>query len=401
MSENITPEEYRSEISMLNHEIYLLQKQLEQQKEEQRRGSIADPYNPFDNPTDHPDYSGDYSDIVPQIVVPGCKIPVDPGKNEKKRIRKFYNIGSACMIFQFILTMLIAQVLSTVAMVALQFINPDASYDALSDYASGTAITTAITVIAYLITNVLFTFVGLKWAKIDGSSLMQTRNFGFGKALQYCVIAVFIQYAAALFTLVCSDVLEKYGFSTEVDNSGLAEEGIGFVILMIYQCIIAPITEELFFRGMLLKTFSRANQRFAIVATSVFFGLAHGNIPQFMLAFLLGMFLAHIDMKHNSLLPSVIVHIFINTLAGIINFISTRFPDEEMLMLATNLLYILIAIVGLAFFIEFSIKNKLPRTTPQQSRRGFEIAKTSVPTIIAFIILFGSTLLVLLSSKAS
>ncbi len=399
MAENITPEEYRQEISMLNHEVYLLRKQLEQEREEQRLGMIADPCNPFDNPTEYRDYSGNYSDIVPQIVVPGCKIPVKPGKNEAKHIRRFYNIGGTCMIGHLLSVFIIAQVLSIGITLALQFINPDASYTSLSDYTLNSSITTSVTVIAYLVVNVLFTFIGLKWAKIDSSSLMQTRNFSFGKAFQYCLSAIFIQYAAALFTLACSDVLEKYGFSTEIDNTGLAEEGIGFVILMIYQCIIAPITEELFYRGMLLKVFSRANQRFAIVATSVFFGLAHGNIPQFMLAFLLGMFLAHIDMKHNSMLPSIIVHIFVNSLAAVVNYVSTEYPDGLLLM-AVNLIYLLIVIVGLALFIEFSIKNKIPSTTPQQSRRGFAIAKTSVPTIIAFVLLLGSTLLVLFQSKS-
>jgi len=34
-------------------------------------------------------------------------------------------------------------------------------------------------------------------------------------------------------------------------------------------------------------------------------------------------------------------------------------------------------------FIEFRLKNKLPATTPQQSRRGFAVAVTSIPTVIA------------------
>lgn len=48
-----------------------------------------------------------------------------------------------------------------------------------------------------------------------------------------------------------------------------------------------------------------------------------------------------------------------------------------------NFLYIIITLAGLVMFIEFRLKNKLPATTPQQSRRGFAVAVTSIPTVIA------------------
>jgi len=101
-----------------------------------------------------------------------------------------------------------------------------------------------------------------------------------------------------------------------------------------------------------------------------------------MLAFILGTFLAHIDIKHNSILPSVIVHIFVNTAAMILNhFIKSGSTSE---ILTMNIVYLMVAGAGLILFVCFSRKNKIPRTTPQQSRRGFAVAKTSVPVIMAF-----------------
>ncbi|MBQ8297830.1 MAG: CPBP family intramembrane metalloprotease [Ruminococcus sp.] len=398
MDENMTPEQFQTQIAALNHEIYELHKQLEQKEQQIQTSTMIDKKNPFDNPTEYPDYNGDYTDIVPQIEIPGCKIPVEPHKGEKKRLRRFYSIGGSSIIFHFLFTMLFSMIAIGVAMFVLQLKNPDVPYETLYNYAYSSSIIISITAVTYLIANVLFTFIGLKWSKQGGSSLMKTRDFTVGKAVQYCFSAIFIQYGAAIFSTIFSDILSKYGYSTMIDNSGLAETFPATIILIIYQCIIAPVTEELFYRGMVLKTFSKANQRFAIVASSVFFGLAHGNLPQFMLAFLLGMFLAHISIKHNSLLPSIIVHMFVNTTATVINFAITEFEDSYLIIGAVNIVYLLMAVAGLVLFIEFSLKNKLPRTTPQQSRRGFAVAKTSLPMIIAFVLLAGNTILTIMMS---
>lgn len=398
MSDNITSEQYRAEISMLNHEIYDLTKQLEEEKNKEIQGSIIDKHDPFDNPTEYHDYNGDYTEIVPQAAVPGCKIPVEPNNGERKRLRRFYTIGGTSMLCHFLATNLISAILIGIVMLILQFKHPDVSYAELYKYAYGSAIIISIIAFTYLTANIGFAAMGMKWSKTKASSLIQTKNFSVGKAIQYCFSAIFIQYAASFLTVYSSDIISKYGFSTEVDNSGLAQTGAGFIIMIIYTCIIAPISEEIFFRGMLLKTFSRANQRFAIVASSIFFGLAHGNLPQFFLAFLLGMFLSNITMKHNSILPSIIVHIFVNSISTIFNELYSDTANQTFLVML-NLTYLLIAIVGLVMFIEFALKNKLPATTLQQSRRGFSIAKTSVPTLIAFILQLGSAVLVILQSK--
>lgn len=398
MYENITPEEHQAQVASLNHEIYELQKQLHEQELMHQQSEMIDPLDPFDNPTEYPDYNGDYRDIVPQIEIPGCKIPVEPHRGEKKRLRRFYNIGGSCVLFHFLFSNAAAMLLISLVMLILQTKHPNIPYSDLYSYAYSSAILISITAFIYLIANVLFSFIGLKWSKLK-CSLIKTRNFNAGKAIKYCFIALFIQYGAAIFTAFFSDIFSKYGYSTDIDTSNMAASALGTAVLTIYQCIIAPITEELFYRGMLLKTFSRANQRFAIVASSVFFGLAHGNLPQFMLAFLLGMFLSHIDIKHNSILPSVIVHMFVNITAMIINL--TYQHGSNTLISIANLVYILIAITGLIFFIEFSRKNKLPRTTPQQSRRGFAVAKTSFPTILAVIALAGETIMTIVSSKLS
>lgn len=384
MPDNITTEHYRAEISMLNHEIYTLTKQLEEKERHEAKAAEIDKYNPFDNPTEYHHYNSDYTEINPLIDFNGYELPLEPSAQERKKIKKSYSIGGTSMLLHFIAGNIFSAILIYIVMIILQLKHPDVSYNDLYNYAYASPAFIAITMLTYLLTNVGFAYMGLRWSKTKFSSLIQTKDFSIGKAIKYCFCAIFIQYVAAIISMGVSDIVDKYGYSIDViDDSSMAQTTLGMILMILYTCIIAPITEELFFRGMLLKTLSKVNQRFGIIATSIFFGLTHGNIRQFLLAFLLGIFLSHIVMKHDSLLPSVIVHMFVNTLSTIVNELSELDLSNSFLM-AVELVYLLIAIAGIAFFIEFRSSNKLPATTPHQSRRGFAIARTSIPIVLIF-----------------
>ena len=49
-------------------------------------------------------------------------------------------------------------------------------------------------------------------------------------------------------------------------------------VMTIYSVILAPIFEEILFRGFVLKNLSRFNVRFGIIMSAILFGLFHGNL---------------------------------------------------------------------------------------------------------------------------
>jgi membrane protease YdiL (CAAX protease family) len=185
-----------------------------------------------------------------------------------------------------------------------------------------------------------------------------------------------------------SDIIEKYGYTVySVDDAFQNNIITGKLITFIYTCIVAPITEEIFFRGMMLKLLSKANQRFAVFATAFLFGLGHGNISQFALGFIVGIFFAHITLKHNSIVPSIIAHMFLNTFSTVLSEFCTQ--KSSLISASLGFVYNIVAILGFILLIEFRLANKLPSTTPEQSRRGIAIAKTSVPFVFAVVIYVG------------
>lgn len=378
MSEFESTANDRAEFAALNHEIYDLTRRLEAKEKELLSSKMTDVYDPFDNPTEFRWYRDDYSEVLPWITMPEFSVPFEPAKVEKSAIRRFYNIGGCTALFQFLGSNALALGLIVGIKAILRSVNPDASESAISHYMTSGSIFAAINLITFMLANILFAFIGLKWAKIKPSSMIKTRDFCFGAAVQYCLVGLFIWFSAAYAAAGIEDIVSKYGFTTEVTDMDYGKTGIGMAVMIVYSCIIAPLTEEIFFRGALMKIFSKSNQRFGIFMSAVFFGLAHGNIPQFLLAFLIGIFLGHIDMKHNSIVPSVIVHIFINTIVTIM----TELKDNTTLLAIYMTGLVVLGLAGLVLLLFFRKESKLPVSTPAQSRRGVAIAKTS-PVLLA------------------
>lgn len=85
------------------------------------------------------------------------------------------------------------------------------------------------------------------------------------------------------------------------------------VPMIIATFVIAPIGEELFFRGVIMGYAKRYMPgTAAILFQGVLFGLYHGNIVQGIYACILGCLLGFVAYKANTLLASMILHFSIN-----------------------------------------------------------------------------------------
>lgn len=82
---------------------------------------------------------------------------------------------------------------------------------------------------------------------------------------------------------------------------------------IVATCLIAPVVEEMLFRGILLRSFLNQYPRgIAIAYSALYFGVAHLNIYQFCLAFLLGLLLGWLFERSRSLIPCIALHMAVN-----------------------------------------------------------------------------------------
>lgn len=98
--------------------------------------------------------------------------------------------------------------------------------------------------------------------------------------------------------------------------------------LFIYSLILAPIFEELIYRDFILKRLRRYGEVFAIVISSLLFGLIHGNISQFISSFLLGIVLGYVYIITNSVKTTIFLHLVNNAYVTIYNELLFRNVKE-------------------------------------------------------------------------
>ena len=148
--------------------------------------------------------------------------------------------------------------------------------------------------------------------KIDSSKVIPV-------VLSGLLFALFVSTAISLLPIPES-LLESYLQSAEGIVSG------SLIIILISIVIIAPIVEEIVFRGLILSRLNKVmNTTVALIISSLIFAILHGHILWVTYAFVLGVLFGIIAIKTGSTLPTIIFHMSFN-LAGL--FVgSIPFPE--------------------------------------------------------------------------
>jgi membrane protease YdiL (CAAX protease family) len=107
---------------------------------------------------------------------------------------------------------------------------------------------------------------------------------------------------------------------------------------LLFVVIAAPILEELVFRRMLCRRLLPLGEGWAIVLSSAFFALFHGNFYQVFYAFTLGCFFSFIYVKTGRIFHSVIFHMLINFIGGFLtSVIYSRLEEYDTALISEKL----------------------------------------------------------------
>ena len=131
-------------------------------------------------------------------------------------------------------------------------------------------------------------------------------------------IALLIPALVLLTSTVGAYLVEWFPLST-AETAMFEEMGSGSLGAIIGACVLAPVLEEMLFRGIILRSFLQQYSRWAaIVGSAVLFGLAHMNIYQFAAAMVMGTVAGWLYERTRSLLPCIALHGAYNGLLTII-----------------------------------------------------------------------------------
>ena len=124
--------------------------------------------------------------------------------------------------------------------------------------------------------------------------------------------------------------------------------------MFLYASILAPVSEELIFRGVILQSLRPYGKRFAVVCSAVLFGVFHGNLIQTPYAFALGLVLGYVTVEYH-IGWAVALHAFNNL---ILADVLTRLTELLPAPVADTVILFLLGAAALAAALGLFLKRR-------------------------------------------
>lgn len=157
-----------------------------------------------------------------------------------------------------------------------------------------------------------------KKMKLD--QLRISGRFAVVDVLKYCLILLggtaVLSFLTDLVLAGVDALAGKEIFGTE--NVISVFDGVPVLLSILCVVIIAPITEELLFRKVLLENLFVLGKRKAVIASGTLFGILHFNPEQILYTIFGGIVYAVIVVKTGKVRNAVCLHMILNFFGGIV-----------------------------------------------------------------------------------
>lgn len=168
-----------------------------------------------------------------------------------------------------------------------------------------------------------------------------------GASYVMSIVATYIEAALNMFGLVSPEI-----FSND------PEAPLGWVFYFIVTCVAAPIFEEMFFRGAVLKMLTPYGKGFAITCQAFLFAIFHGTVQQIPYTLVGGLIMGYLAVRYGGILPSIILHFLNNLFSMLITLlIPESVWDNMTYSIIINVLIYTVMIVGGIIAVKVLIKG--------------------------------------------
>ena len=220
---------------------------------------------------------------------------------------------------------------SFTGLISLGILRLTVQMSALSSVALGAAGT--------LVCFLLPALAGLYLIDGDQSAMLPMRSLSAQHRLFLSLTGALLVCPMSLLADFPGAALRLMGFALPERAAGALDASL-FLPCLLASGVLAPICEELFFRGYLMGVFARFGRGRAIVSSALLFSLAHGVDMAFLPRALIGALLGAMTMRTGSLFAAMLVHGCYNIAIILINFsgASGLFSGYSMLSCAVRLM---------------------------------------------------------------
>ena len=199
-------------------------------------------------------------------------------------------------------------------------------------------------------------------AKCAGVRIDNTIQFGKAKrgtGLPFLLFGVGFCSFANIAMSYSSAIFEGFGIDYNVDFGDNPQGIFGFLLTFIATAIVPALVEEFACRGIVLGLLKKYGEGFAIITSSIVFGIMHGNFEQIPFAVMVGLILGYIYVKTGSIWISVAVHGANNAISVIFSYLENVMTVnmQNLLYLVYLIISMMVAVFGILLFAKNSDEN--------------------------------------------
>jgi len=223
-----------------------------------------------------------------------------------------------------------------------------------------------------LITEYLIILIpNLFFLKLKGLSLKETlrlNRISLKQAIYIVFIMIFSYPIAVFFNTLIIAILNLFG-ETVVTTVPMPDSGSKYLLSLLIIAISPGVCEEIMFRGTMMRAYEGLGKRMAIICSAILFGIFHLNLQNLIGPIFLGLILATIVYKTNSIYASILGHGLNNTIAMTLGYFATKLQSSADNVQALDIpfkIQLLISLIwfGLIALISSFILRKLLKNLP-------------------------------------
>ncbi len=163
----------------------------------------------------------------------------------------------------------------------------------------------------------------LQFGLMLAGTLVIARGAGLRETLALTAPSSWIRAAAigavvfigTLVVLVVVDSLLPTGETQPAASPWDPDRAIPYVVNALIIALVAPVVEELMFRGLGFSLLARFGQGTAILVTAALFGVGHGLFGLALAATAFGLGLGYLRSRTGSVYPGILLHILVIALS--------------------------------------------------------------------------------------
>lgn len=168
------------------------------------------------------------------------------------------------------------------------------------------------------------------------SICFKKRFFPFSPAKSVPFGVAFLGLLASIGFCMLANIINSYilaffsdlGLSVPDAPQTMVQTPISLALNLFTMAVLPALLEEMIYRGYILRTLRPYGNLFAVVISSLFFSLMHGNLRQIPFAFIVGLVLGSLYVSTNNIWLPIAVHFANNAISVLMEYFSFSLAEE-------------------------------------------------------------------------